>query len=89
MPEERHPCRARRSSLRGVGPWTVQYVLMRGCGFGDCVPASDVALARAAQSFFGLDHRPDASEVERLLASFAPLRSLATFHLWSLTGDPS
>ena len=79
----------RLSSLRGVGPWTVQYVLMRGCGFGDCVPASDVALARAAQSFFALDHRPDASEVERLLASFAPLRSLATFHLWSLTGDPS
>lgn len=79
----------RLSSLRGVGPWTVQYVLMRGGGFGDCLPASDVALARAAQSFFALDHRPDAREVERLLEPFAPHRSLATFHLWSLTGDPS
>ena len=79
----------RLASLRGVGPWTVQYVLMRACGFGDCVPASDVALARAAQSFFALDRRPAVREVERLLEPFAPHRSLATFHLWSLTGDPS
>lgn len=79
----------RLSALRGVGPWTVQYVLMRACGFGDCVPASDVALARAAGEFFALDQRPDAEEVERLLASFAPHRSLATFHLWSLLGDPA
>jgi AraC family transcriptional regulator of adaptative response / DNA-3-methyladenine glycosylase II len=79
----------RLSSLRGVGPWTVQYCLMRSCGFGDCVPASDVALARAAERFFALDHRPDAKEVGRLLAPFAPHRSLATFHLWSLIGDPA
>lgn len=79
----------RLSSLHGIGPWTVHYVLMRGCGFGDCVPAADAALARAVRSFFALDRRPTAPEVERLLSSFAPHRSLATFHLWSQTGDPS
>jgi 3-methyladenine DNA glycosylase/8-oxoguanine DNA glycosylase len=76
-------------SLRGVGPWTVQYVLMRACGFGDCVPASDAGLARAVRSFFNLAHRPDTKEVERLLTPFAPHRSLATFQLWSLLGDPA
>jgi 3-methyladenine DNA glycosylase/8-oxoguanine DNA glycosylase len=79
----------RLASLRGVGPWTVQYVLMRACGFADCVPASDVGLARAVRSFFALDHRPDVKEVQRLLTPFAPSRSLATFHLWSLLGDPA
>jgi 3-methyladenine DNA glycosylase/8-oxoguanine DNA glycosylase len=62
---------------------------MRGCGFGDCLPASDVALARSARSFFALDHRPDAREVAQLLAPFAPHLSLATFQLWSLIGDPA
>ncbi|MEZ5331001.1 MAG: hypothetical protein R2991_02880 [Thermoanaerobaculia bacterium] len=75
--------------LRGVGPWTVQYVLLRGCGFADCLPASDAGLARAAEAYFSLDSRPDAGEVQRLLAPFAPHRSLATFHLWSLLGDPA
>jgi 3-methyladenine DNA glycosylase/8-oxoguanine DNA glycosylase len=78
----------RLASLHGVGPWTVQYVLMRACGFGDCVPASDAGLARAARCHFNLDRRPNPKEVERLLAPFAPHRSLATFHLWSLLGDP-
>jgi AraC family transcriptional regulator, regulatory protein of adaptative response / DNA-3-methyladenine glycosylase II len=79
----------RLASLRGVGPWTVQYVLMRACGFADCVPAADAGLARAAQAFFNLDRRPDGAEIQRLLTPFAPHRSLATFHLWSLLGDPA
>lgn len=77
------------ASVRGAGPWTVQYVLMRACGFADCVPASDAGLARAVRSHFTLEHRPDVKEVERLLTPFAPHRSLATFHLWSLLGDPA
>jgi AraC family transcriptional regulator of adaptative response / DNA-3-methyladenine glycosylase II len=76
-------------SLRGVGPWTVQYVLMRACGFADCLPASDAGLARAVRCHFSLERRPGAEEVERLLAPFAPHRSLATFQLWSLLGDPA
>lgn len=79
----------RLAELRGVGPWTVQYVLLRACGFADCLPASDAGLARAVQAFFSLDRRPDAGEVQRLLTPFAPHRSLATFHLWSLLGDPA
>lgn len=79
----------RLADLRGVGPWTVQYVLMRACGFADCIPAADAGLARAVQAFFDLDHRPDAAEVQQRLAAFAPHRSLATFHLWSFLGDPA
>lgn len=79
----------RLGEVRGVGPWTVEYVLMRSCGFGDCLPASDAGLARAVRAFFALDERPGPEEVRRLLAPFAPYRSLATFHLWSLLGDPA
>jgi AraC family transcriptional regulator of adaptative response / DNA-3-methyladenine glycosylase II len=77
-------------SLRGCGPWTAQYVLMRGLGFRDCVPIGDSALTSALQRWFQLEERPDGPETKRLMAQFAPHRSLATFHLWaSLKGVPA
>lgn len=81
---------AQLSCRRGIGPWTTHYVMMRGCGFCDCVPLGDAGLTAALQRHFGLDHRPDAKETARLMAPFAPHRSLATFHLWaSLKGVPA
>jgi len=80
----------RLEAERGVGPWTAHYVLMRGCGFGDCVPLGDAGLTLALQRQFGLDHRPTVRETAALMAPFAPHRSLATFHLWaSLKGVPA
>lgn len=77
-------------AVKGIGPWTTQYLLMRGCGFPDCAPAGDSALATALERRFGLDARPGPAEVRRLMAAFAPHRSLATFHLWaSLKGTPA
>lgn len=77
-------------ALRGCGPWTTQYVLMRGLGFSDCVPVGDAGLTLALQRWFGLDTRPDGPETLRLMAPFAPHRSLATFHLWAgLKGTPA
>lgn len=68
--------------VRGIGPWTANYVMMRGCAFPDCVPAGDSALSASLQSWFALDHRPDAHETRTLMARFAPWRSLATYHFW-------
>jgi AraC family transcriptional regulator, regulatory protein of adaptative response / DNA-3-methyladenine glycosylase II len=77
-------------ALRGCGPWTAQYVLMRGFGFRDCVPVGDAGLTLALQRWFRLDARPDGPETLRLMAPFAGHRSLATFHLWSsLKGTPA
>jgi len=77
-------------ALRGCGPWTAQYVLMRGLGFRDGVPVGDAGLTLALQRRFQLESRPDGPETLRLMAPFAPHRSLATFHLWaSLKGLPA
>ena len=80
----------RLAAERGIGPWTTHYVLMRGCGFGDCVPLGDAGLTLALQRQFQLDHRPTVKETAACMAPFAPHRSLATFHLWaSLKGVPA
>jgi AraC family transcriptional regulator, regulatory protein of adaptative response / DNA-3-methyladenine glycosylase II len=75
-------------AVRGLGPWSVQYLLMRGYGFADCVPAGDAGLSAALQRFFALDHRPGPAETRELMETFAPHRSLATCHLWTSLGDP-
>ncbi|MBS0422650.1 MAG: helix-turn-helix domain-containing protein [Proteobacteria bacterium] len=70
-------------SQRGVGIWTARYVLMRR-GFADSAPVGDSALATALQRLHALAERPDAQETERLMSRFAPNRSLASMHLWTL-----
>ena len=79
----------RLRAVRGVGPWTARYLLMRGLGFADCVPVGDSGLSTGLQRFQGLAHRPDAKETEALMAPFAPHRSLATCHLWAQLQEAS
>ena len=72
-------------ALRGLGPWSVNYMLMRGYGFGDCVPVGDSALGEGLKRFFHLGTRPDVRTTLALMAPFRPFRSFATFHLWRVS----
>jgi 3-methyladenine DNA glycosylase/8-oxoguanine DNA glycosylase len=74
---------SRLLSLRGVGPWTARYVMLRGLGFADSAPIGDSGLATALQRFYALPARPDARQTEQLMQVFSPCRSLATLHLWA------
>ena len=74
-------------ALRGIGPWTAYYVLLRGAGLPDVAPIGDAGLAAALQRAFGLKARPSPQEQAELMARFAPHRSLATAHLWAGLGD--
>ena len=80
--------RAERTLLavRGLGPWSVNYLMMRALGFADCIPLGDTGVTSGLQSLFHLEkeQRPDIDATRRLMAVFSPWRSLATAHLWQL-----
>jgi AraC family transcriptional regulator of adaptative response / DNA-3-methyladenine glycosylase II len=78
--------RAERTLLavHGLGPWSVNYLMMRSLGFADCVPYGDTGVTRGLQTLMHLEERPDIPATRRLMAAFAPWRSLATAHLWQL-----
>ena len=78
--------RAERTLLavRGLGPWSVNYLMMRTLGFADCVPYGDTGVNSGLQNLLKLDTRPDVDATRRLMAVFSPYRSLATAHLWQL-----
>jgi 3-methyladenine DNA glycosylase/8-oxoguanine DNA glycosylase len=70
-------------SLRGLGPWTTHYTLMRGLGLADCMPTGDSGLAAGLQHLHQLPQRPTVEQMTALMAPFAPHRSLATCHVWA------
>jgi AraC family transcriptional regulator of adaptative response / DNA-3-methyladenine glycosylase II len=76
--------RAERALLeiRGLGPWSVNYLMMRALGFPDCVPLGDTGVTSGLQAVLQLEERPDVDATRRLMSVFAPYRSLATAHLW-------
>jgi AraC family transcriptional regulator of adaptative response / DNA-3-methyladenine glycosylase II len=76
--------RAERTLLavRGLGPWSVNYLMMRSLGFPDCVPLGDTGVTSGLQALLKLEIRPDVDATRRLMAVFSPYRSLATAHLW-------
>ncbi|MSU70049.1 MAG: DNA-3-methyladenine glycosylase 2 family protein [Opitutaceae bacterium] len=69
-------------AIRGLGPWSVNYLMMRSLGFGDCVPLGDTGVTSGLQTLLDLEKRPDLDSTRRLMAAFSPCRSLATTHLW-------
>jgi AraC family transcriptional regulator of adaptative response / DNA-3-methyladenine glycosylase II len=76
--------RAERSllAIRGLGPWSVNYLMMRALSFPDCVPLGDTGVTSGLQAALKLEERPDIDATRRLMAVFSPYRSLATAHLW-------
>lgn len=62
--------------VRGVGPWTVEYLALRALGDPDAFPASDAVLRRALDGAAG-------PAAERLSEPWRPYRAWATAHLWA------
>lgn len=69
-------------SIRGLGPWSANYILMRGAGHHDAFPIGDSGINHAVRKLYKLDKKPDAALLLRLGERWRPYRSLATFYLW-------
>jgi DNA-3-methyladenine glycosylase II len=72
---------ARLRTLRGVGRWTAEYVLLRGLGRLHVFPGDDVGARNNLQRWLGLLEPLDYEEVQRTLAKWAPFQGLVYFHL--------
>lgn len=70
-------------AVKGIGPWTVNYGLLRGYGYADCSLHGDVAVRAALQHLLGEDSKPDMARTEQILARYSPHRTMAAAHLWA------
>ena len=76
---DRDEARAALLDVPGIGPWTADYVMMRGLGDPDVFLPTDLGVVRGL-SALGID----AARSER----WRPWRSYAMAHVWSAAADP-
>lgn len=70
--------------LRGVGRWTVEWVLARALGRTDAFPADDLALQRAlARLLLGKERRLTAAEATAISERWGPYKGLVTTYLFA------
>jgi len=70
-------------SYRGVGEWTAEYILVRGLGRTDVVPASDLGVRRVVGHYLADGKELSPQEVREILEPWAPWRGLTAFYLLS------
>ena len=74
---------ARLLAIKGIGPWTVNYALLRGYGYPDCSLHGDVAVRSAIGRLTGAATRPTMPQAEAFLQAYRPHRTMAAAYLWA------
>jgi DNA-3-methyladenine glycosylase II len=69
------------TKIRGFGPWSANYILVRGLGRVDCVPTDDLAVRSIVGKYLGDGRRMSEVQVTNAIEPFAPFRGLAVFYL--------
>jgi DNA-3-methyladenine glycosylase II len=69
-------------SIRGIGKWTTNYVLMRCLRVPSAFPIHDVGLHNAIKYLLGLEQKPTIEEIRHLASTWTNWESYATFYLW-------
>jgi DNA-3-methyladenine glycosylase II len=75
------------TEVPGIGPWTAHGFLLVALDRPDVFLSGDLALRRAIQRAYGLDHTPTEDEMVRLAERWRPYRSLAVSYLFATEYD--
>lgn len=72
----------RLTTVRGVGRWTVEMLLIFRLGRPDVLPVSDLGVRKGFQKVFGMRRLPAAITITRRAERWRPYRSVASWYLW-------
>lgn len=79
--------RKQLSSIHGIGPWTINYALLRGYGWLDGSLHGDAGVRRGLQKLLSASEKISEKETQAWLLPFSPWRSLVAAHLWKYTAS--
>lgn len=72
----------RLTTIRGVGRWTVEMLLIFTLGRPDVLPVDDFGVREGYRALHALDAQPRPRELAEIGLGWAPFRSLATWYLY-------
>lgn len=72
----------RLTTIRGVGPWTVEMLLMFTLGRPDVLPSTDYGVRCGFAKVYGLKTLPSPKEILAHGECWRPYRSVASWYFW-------
>lgn len=72
----------RLTSVRGIGPWTVEMLLIFRLGRPDVLPATDYGVQQGFQKVFRTKALPTPRQVLERGERWRPYRTMAAWYLW-------
>jgi DNA-3-methyladenine glycosylase II len=78
--------RAALLPIHGIGPWSVDMILIFGLGRLDVLPVGDLGLRMGVKELYGLAAPPGPRELEELAEAWRPYRTIATWYFWRSRG---
>lgn len=72
----------RLTAVRGIGPWTVEMLLIFRLGRADVLPATDYGVRKGFQRVFHTRQLPTPAQVVARGERWRPHRTMASWYLW-------
>jgi DNA-3-methyladenine glycosylase II len=72
------------TTVRGIGRWSVEMMLMFHLGRPDVFAADDLGLQEGIKRLLDLSERPKRKGMPALAEAWRPYRSTASWYLWRL-----
>jgi DNA-3-methyladenine glycosylase II len=69
-------------AIKGIGPWTANYVSMKSLRDMTCIAYGDTGLSSALHTHFNTEKKPDKITIDKIFKSFAGWESYLNFYLW-------
>jgi 3-methyladenine DNA glycosylase/8-oxoguanine DNA glycosylase len=70
------------ASVKGIGPWTAEMILMFSLGRTDIFSKGDLGLRKGIMHLYGLKKLPTDRQMDKLAKAWAPYRTYAARVLW-------
>jgi len=68
--------------VKGIGPWTVQMLLIFTLGRADVLPVDDLGVKKGIQTLYSMREMPKRAEIEKLAENWRPYSTVASLYLW-------
>ena len=79
---------SRLTSVKGIGRWTVEMLLMFSLGRPDVLPSTDLVIRKGFQQVYGHEELPKPKEIDKFGERWRPYRTIASWYLWRvIDGD--
>ncbi len=72
--------------IPGIGPWTLDMLMMFSLGRPDVLPVGDMGIRAGVKDLFKLRTLPDATKLTKLAKVWQPYRTVACWYVWRTRG---